>query len=202
RWPFLRREFCRRRFLKTISFGPRVRPITSALTLAAPTAWPTFRSLPAPTASTWSNSILSPASPANSSTSSTSPAATLYCLPPVLITANILKFHRKTAVPAIRHHLNSRWRTIAVAKGLSTPDCRAVAALLRPPFPGRLGLLGRPEAAPPAPRLLLGILVVAAVAPVSPGQPGPDDLAVQLQPAGPADRDDAAVAVAVLLPAA
>src|SRR6185312_12511176 len=84
RWPFLRREFWRRRFLKTIRCGPRACFTIEPTTLAPATVGePTF----SPTIRTSVNSTLAPASPAIRSTVSVSSAATVYCFPPVRITA-------------------------------------------------------------------------------------------------------------------
>src|SRR5262245_58917755 len=53
------------------------------------TGWPTFGVSP-PTRSTSSNVTLSPALPLSFSTRTFCPSETLYCLPPVLMTAYIL----------------------------------------------------------------------------------------------------------------
>src|SRR6188768_2893395 len=84
RWPFLRREFWRRRFLKTIRCGPR-----ACLTIEATTLAPATVGLPtlSPTISTSVNSTCAPASPSIRSISWVSSAATVYCFPPVRITA-------------------------------------------------------------------------------------------------------------------
>src|SRR6516165_6156527 len=83
RWPRLRREFLRRRFLKAITLGARPCLTTSASTLAPATAGVPIRGSPSPASiSTSANSIVAPASPATFSMVSTSSAATRYCLPP------------------------------------------------------------------------------------------------------------------------
>src|SRR6185312_15304805 len=84
RWPFLRREFWRRRFLKTIRCGPRACLTIEATTLAPATVGvPTLSS----TIRTSVNSICAPASPGMRSISWVSSGATVYCFPPVRITA-------------------------------------------------------------------------------------------------------------------
>src|SRR3569623_247254 len=51
---------------------------------------PTVTAAPVPTIRTWSKGTTSPGSPTSFSTFTTSLAATLYCLPPVLITAKFI----------------------------------------------------------------------------------------------------------------
>src|SRR5690606_21772346 len=64
---------------------------TSPATSAPSTSGaPSVTSAPAPTINTFSKVTASPASPASFSTRTRSLAATLYCLPPVLMTANIV----------------------------------------------------------------------------------------------------------------
>src|SRR6185369_16336197 len=84
RWPFLRREFWRRRFLKTIRCGPR-----ACLTIEATTLAPATVGLPTvpSTISTSVNSTVAPASPGIRSISWVSSGATVYCFPPVRMTA-------------------------------------------------------------------------------------------------------------------
>src|SRR5207237_10838521 len=89
RWPRFLREFLRRRFLKAITFGPRPCSSTSAATTAPATVGAPRVTASPPTTSTSPNWMISPGSPATFSTLSTSSAATRYCLPPVLMTANI-----------------------------------------------------------------------------------------------------------------
>src|SRR6266566_2061641 len=89
RWPILRREFLRRRFLKAMIFGPRNRSRTSAATVAPATVGAPRLTLSPPTTRTSPNSTISPGSPLTLPTLSTSSAATRYCLPPVLNTANM-----------------------------------------------------------------------------------------------------------------
>ena len=63
---------------------------SSALTEAPATSGvPVDTSAPSPTISTSPNSIVAPGSPASFSTAMTSSLATLYCLPPVRMTANM-----------------------------------------------------------------------------------------------------------------
>src|SRR5215471_17833761 len=90
RWPRLRREFLRRRFLKAITLGPRPWSSTSAATVAPATVGVPSVGVSPPTTSTSLNSITSPGLPASFSALTTSSAATRYCLPPVLMTANIV----------------------------------------------------------------------------------------------------------------
>src|SRR5215467_12014623 len=90
RWPRLRREFLRRRFLKAITLGPRPCSSTSPATVAPATVGVPSVGVSPPTTSTSPNSTTSPGLPATFSTLSTSSAATRYCLPPVLMTANIV----------------------------------------------------------------------------------------------------------------
>src|SRR6266568_3611735 len=89
RWPILRREFLRRRFLKAMIFGPRACWRTSAATVAPATVGAPRLTLSPPTTRTSPNSTISPGSPLTLPTLSTSSAATRYCLPPVLNTANM-----------------------------------------------------------------------------------------------------------------
>src|SRR6266404_9448971 len=90
RCPRLRREFLRRRFLKAITFGPRPCSSTSPATSAPATVGVPSRGVSPPTTSTSPNSTTSPGLPAIFSTCRTSSVATRYCLPPVLMTANIV----------------------------------------------------------------------------------------------------------------
>src|SRR5262245_39744163 len=93
RWPRLRREFLRRRFLKAMTLGARPWSTTSATTLApAIVGLPTLASVVPASIKTSVNSTLEPASPATFSMVSTSSAATRYCLPPVFMTAYIVDF--------------------------------------------------------------------------------------------------------------
>src|SRR5512143_1652345 len=72
------------------TFGCRPCATTVALTVAPLTSGaPTFRSAPVPTANTWSNTTSCPTSAVICSTLTLSPTATLYCLPPVRMTAYI-----------------------------------------------------------------------------------------------------------------
>src|SRR5262245_48297641 len=88
--PRFLREFFRRRFLKAMIFGPRPCSRTSAATEApAMVGWPRVTLSP-PTTKTSPNCTISPGEPLTLSTLSTSSAATRYCLPPVLMTANIV----------------------------------------------------------------------------------------------------------------
>src|SRR5437868_10580954 len=70
-------------------FGPRPCSTTSAATEAPATVGTPKVTASPPTRSTSSNFIVSPGWPSTLPTSSTSWAATRYCLPPVLMTANI-----------------------------------------------------------------------------------------------------------------
>src|SRR6516165_7192515 len=71
-------------------FGARVCSTTVAATDApASSGVPVVTSAPSPIISTSASSITAPASPASFSTEITSSLATLYCLPPVRITANM-----------------------------------------------------------------------------------------------------------------
>src|SRR5262249_54492542 len=90
RWPRLRREFLRRRFLKAITLGPRPCSTTSAATEAPSTVGVPRVAVSPPTTSTSPNWTISPGSPLIFSTCSRSSAATRYCFPPVLMTANIV----------------------------------------------------------------------------------------------------------------
>src|SRR4029077_10387123 len=89
RWPILRREFLRRRFLKAMIFGPRAWSRTSAATVAPATVGAPSVTPSPPTTKTSPNSTISPGSPLTLPTLTTSSAATRYCLPPVLTTANM-----------------------------------------------------------------------------------------------------------------
>src|SRR5580693_714786 len=89
RWPILRREFLRRRFLNAMILPPRPCSSTWAATVAPATIGAPSFTLSPPTTSTSPNSTISPGSPLILSTLSTSSVATRYCLPPVLKTANI-----------------------------------------------------------------------------------------------------------------
>src|SRR6516162_9719628 len=71
-------------------FGARVCSTTVAATDApASSGVPIVTSAPSPIISTSASSITAPGSPASFSTEITSSLATLYCLPPVRITANM-----------------------------------------------------------------------------------------------------------------
>src|SRR5580692_10864997 len=90
RWPFFRRLFCRRRFLKMMTLSSRSCAITVAVTEApAITGAPSVRLPSLPTASTSVNVTVAPGSASNFSTFSTASGVTRYCFPPVRITANI-----------------------------------------------------------------------------------------------------------------
>src|ERR1700758_2806104 len=89
RWPILRREFLRRRFLNAMILPPRPCSSTCAATVAPLTVGVPSLTLSPPTTRTSPNSTISPGSPLILSTLSTSSVATRYCLPPVLKTANI-----------------------------------------------------------------------------------------------------------------
>src|SRR5262245_1710819 len=71
-------------------FGPRPCSSTSAATDAPATVGAPSVTLSPPTTSTSPNWMISPGSPLTLATCSTSSAATRYCLPPVLMTANIV----------------------------------------------------------------------------------------------------------------
>src|SRR5574337_473631 len=88
RWPcFFAKPFLLR-FLKVMSLLPLPCFTISAVTLApAIVGVPTFRLSPSPTANTSESSILAPTSPGSFSMFTTSPSFTLYCFPPVFITA-------------------------------------------------------------------------------------------------------------------
>ena len=89
-WPRLRREFLRRRFLKAITLAPRPwETISPATDAPATSGAPIWLVSPSKSAST-SKATTSPGSPGNVITVISSSAATRYCLPPVLITANIV----------------------------------------------------------------------------------------------------------------
>src|SRR6516165_3514332 len=88
RKPRFLREFLRRRFLNAITFGPRPCSTTSAATLAPGTGLPTTGVSP-PTINTSVSETIVPGSPSSRATFSLSSGATRYCLPPVLMTANI-----------------------------------------------------------------------------------------------------------------
>src|SRR5262245_33770230 len=90
RWPRFLREFLRRRFLKAITLGPRPCSTTSAATEAPATVGVPIVAESPPTTSTSPNWTISPGSPLIFSTFSKSSAATRYCFPPVLMTANIV----------------------------------------------------------------------------------------------------------------
>ena len=90
RWPRLRREFLRRRFLNAITLASRVCSTTSPATLAPATVGVPTITLSPPTMSTSANSMRSPGAPLILSIVITSFSATRYCLPPVLMTANIV----------------------------------------------------------------------------------------------------------------
>src|SRR5947209_2015963 len=72
-----------------MTFGPRPWSSTSAATEAPETVGLPNVTLSPPTTSTSPNWTISPGSPATFSTFNLSSAATRYCLPPVLMTANI-----------------------------------------------------------------------------------------------------------------
>src|SRR6185369_835769 len=73
------------------TLGWRPCPTTLATTLAPATSGaPTTRSAPLPIATIWSSLTSWPTSAASRSTLIVSPAATRYCLPPVLMTAYIV----------------------------------------------------------------------------------------------------------------
>src|ERR1700722_3484825 len=88
--PRLRREFLRRRFLNAMILGPRPCSSTSAATEAPVMVGLPSVTLSPPTSRTSPNCTISPGSPLSRSTLSMSWAATRYCLPPVLMTANIV----------------------------------------------------------------------------------------------------------------
>src|SRR5271166_617989 len=89
-WPRLRFEFLRRRFLNATTFGPRVCSTISPRTLAPSTCGAPIRLVSPPkTARTSSKTTSDPGSPARDITVIWLSAATEYCLPPLLITANI-----------------------------------------------------------------------------------------------------------------
>src|ERR1700693_2661989 len=90
RKPRLRREFLRRRFLNAMILGPRPCSSTSAATEAPVMVGLPSVTLSPPTSRTSPNCTISPGSPLSRSTLSMSWAATRYCLPPVLMTANIV----------------------------------------------------------------------------------------------------------------
>src|SRR5215207_7722601 len=74
-----------------MTFSPRVCSTTSPATVTPSTRGaPTWVEPSFVTMRTWSNVTAAPGSPASVATVMTSLAATRYCLPPVLITANIL----------------------------------------------------------------------------------------------------------------
>src|SRR5690606_7002106 len=87
RWPLRRRELWRRRFLKTMTVFDFLVSTSSAATSAPSTSGAPMVS---PTISTWSKVTMSPASASSFSILMTSLAATLYCFPPVLITAKVM----------------------------------------------------------------------------------------------------------------
>src|SRR2546422_832008 len=88
--PRFRREFFLRRFLKAMTFGPRPCSRTSAATEAPEMLGAPRVTLSPPTTRTSPNWMISPGSPLTFSTLITSSATTRYCLPPVLMTANIV----------------------------------------------------------------------------------------------------------------
>src|SRR3990167_4411570 len=95
--------------MRTLSWRPC--ETTVAFTLAPATKGvPTLSSAPMPTARTWSITISWPTSAAICSTLIFSPAATLYCLPPVFMTAYMLR-------PFKEKNLASRLEPIAKATG-------------------------------------------------------------------------------------
>ena len=88
RWPFLTRLRAFGRYLNEMSFSPRARRTTSALTAASATIGvPIEDSSPSATSSTRSSLISWPGSTSSRSTSSSVPTSTRYCFPPVSITA-------------------------------------------------------------------------------------------------------------------
>src|SRR5690606_12507187 len=90
RWPRLRFEFWRRRFLKTRMVADLPWPTISAATLAPETVGaPSVTPFSPPTARTSAKATASPASPAISGTLRVSFWATLNCLPPALMIAYI-----------------------------------------------------------------------------------------------------------------
>ena len=93
---------------------------------------PTFRSAPSPTASTWSITISWPTSAAICSTLIFSPAATLYCLPPVFMTAYMSALSMSSAATR-RARASKRCRSQssmprpAAARACSTAACASPA---------------------------------------------------------------------------
>src|SRR3546814_8934375 len=84
--------FWRRFFLNTRILSPRVCSTTSPATQTPSTKGePDLAPAPSPNIRTDSKATTSPASPSSFSTTITSSLATLYCLPPVLITANMVR---------------------------------------------------------------------------------------------------------------
>src|SRR6266516_5739216 len=90
RWPRFLREFLRRRFLKTMIVGPRPCSSTSAATEAPAIVGCPSVMLSPPTTNTSPNWTISPGLALILSTLTTSSAATQYCFPPVLMTANMV----------------------------------------------------------------------------------------------------------------
>src|SRR5450755_781562 len=90
RKPRLRREFFRRRFLNAMILGPRPCSRTSAATEAPVMVGLPTVTLSPPMSKTSPNCTIWPGSPLSRSIFSMSWAATRYCLPPVLMTANIV----------------------------------------------------------------------------------------------------------------
>src|SRR5579871_780848 len=104
-------------------FSPRPCSTTSATTFAPATSGaPIVTSAPSPTMSTSVSSTWAPGSPANNSTSSVSPSRTVYCLPPLRITAYIEcgpLFRSRPWIVAKRRALRQR-RIFAHERGEAT----------------------------------------------------------------------------------
>ena len=91
RWPFLRRLFWRRRFLKMMILSPRFCSSTVAVTVAPGTVGaPRVSPASPPTASTSWKVMVAPGSASSFSTVRTAFGVTRYCLPPVRITAKVI----------------------------------------------------------------------------------------------------------------
>src|SRR2546421_76093 len=96
--------FLRRRFLKPITFGPRLCCSSWAAPVApAPGGAPSTGVSP-PTTRTSPSCTIVPTSPAILPISSTSFGTTRYCRPPVLMTANIVFFLRVRSRPRTYSH--------------------------------------------------------------------------------------------------
>src|SRR5229473_896525 len=91
RWPRLRREFLRRRFLNAMTFSPRPCSTISPATVAPATIGLPITTLSPPTSSTSPNWTASPGWPEILSTVIRSCSATRYCFPPVLMIANMAR---------------------------------------------------------------------------------------------------------------